>query len=309
MRFFCDAGKGSSIDMKSNWQNALGSSQKHSLLLFLLAVLSPVLACSRPNIFPTTTPLPLPTELATTTLPAGAQPGGLEATYVSVVSADGAGDERCYNLYQFYPDGLVLYASNVCFSPAPVEETWAEINRWFYRENREIPSGDYYLENNRLWIRVVSYDPIHETAYLRSFQGEYCGDRMVLQEPSVGYYAGVPSELTEPVVEYVQMQIGEVEHTPSPGCHVAGYRVLFRPSVVLAGGGARYQIQTDPGETCSLQYTDPDGNINMVEGTGIILADVEGICEWIWEVGAVEGYGMVRVTIDEIIQDYQLEIR
>ena len=273
------------------------------------AVLSPILACSRPGIFPTATPLPLPTELARTPLPAEVRLGGLEAVFVSMVSVDGGGDERCYNLYRFYPDGLMLYASYVCFSAAPVEETWTEINRWFQRENRQIPSGDYYLDNNRLWIRIVSYDPVHETIDLRSFQGEYCKDRMVLQEPSVRYYSGVPSELTEPVVEYVQIQIGEVERTPSPGCHVAGYRVLFRPSVVLAGGGARYQIQTDPGEMCSLQFTDPDGIISKAEGTGTITADANGVCTWIWEVGAVEGYGTVRLTIDQIVQDYQIEIR
>jgi hypothetical protein len=273
------------------------------------AVLSLILACSRPGIFPTATPLPLPTELARTPLPAEVQLGGLEAVFVSMVSVDGGGDERCYNLYRFYPDGLVLYASYVCFSAAPVEETWTEINRWFQRENRQIPSGDYYLDNNRLWIRIVSYDPVHETIDLRSFQGEYCNDRMVLQEPSVGYYAGVPSELTEPVVEYVQMQIGEVERIPSPICHVAGYRVLFRPSVVLAGGGARYQIQTDPEEMCRLQFTDPDGIISKAEGTGTITADANGVCTWIWEVGAVEGYGTVRLTIDQIVQDYQIEIR
>jgi hypothetical protein len=283
--------------------------RKLSLLLVLTAILSAVLACSRPGIFPTSTPLPLPTELATMPLPSQAQLGELEAAFVSVVSSDGAGDERCYNLYRFYPDGLALYTSNVCFSATPVEETWSETSRWFQRENRQIPSGDYYLDNNRLWIRIVSYDSIHETINLRLFQGEYCNNRMVLQEPSVRSYAGAPSELTEPVLEYVQMRTSEVERTSSPTCHVAGFRVLFRPSVVVAGGGARYQIQTDPGEACVLDYTDPRGTLSRARGTGVITADANGVCSWIWEVGSEQGYGTVRVSIDEIVQEYAIEIR
>jgi hypothetical protein len=283
--------------------------RKFSLLLVLTVILSAVLACSRPGIFPTATPLPLPTELATMPLPSQAQLGELEAAFVSVVSSDGAGDERCYNLYRFYPDGLALYASNVCFSATPVEETWSETSRWFQRENRQIPSGDYYLDNNRLWIRIVSYDSIHETINLRLFQGEYCNNKMVLQEPSVRSYAGAPSELTEPVLEYVQMRTSEIERTPSPTCHVAGFRVLFRPSVVVAGGEARYQIQTSPGETCNLQYIAPDGSLSQAKGTGTITAGRDGVCTWIWELGTEDGLGTVRVTIDEIVQDYRIEIR
>lgn len=290
-------------------QENMKSGYWFGIMALVGALLSPVLACSSLGVLPTTTPLPLPAELATTPLPSQAQLGGLEAAFISAVSVDGAGDERCYNLYRFYPDGVALYASNTCFSAASVEEAWTEINRWFQRENRQLPSGDYYLDNNRLWVRIVSYDPIHETINLRSFQGEHCNDRMVLQEPSVRSYAGAPSKLTEPVVEYVQIRTGEGERTPSPTCHVAGFRVLFRPSVVLAGGEARYQIQTDPGEVCVLDYSDPNGMFSQAQGTGTIIADADGVCTWIWEVGAEQGHGTVRVTIDEIIQDYQIELR
>lgn len=292
--------------MASNPPSTIKSALKHWIVLVLTLVQIVILACSWLGFLPTPTPLPLPTELATTPLPDAGQLGGLEATYISVVSEDGAEDTRCYNLYRFYPDGLVLFAVNNCFSP--VDEIWAEINAWFHRDNRDVSRGDYYLDDQRLWIRVVTYDSIHETTSLRSFQGEYCDGKMVLQEPGVATYAGVPSDLTEPVLAYAQLPTSGTEYPPA-GCHVASYKVLFRPSVVLAGGGARYQIQTDPGEPCSLQYIDPNGTISMVEGTGTIQADVEGICEWIWEVGEAEGYGKVRVIIDEIVQDYRIEIR
>jgi hypothetical protein len=289
--------------------NATGSGLKFRIVLILMAIQIPVLACTLFGVLPTATPLPLPTELATTPLPEGSQLGGLEATFVSAVSVDGMQDERCYKLYRFYPDGLVLYADFACLDATPSAENWSEINRWFHRENRDLPSGDYYSIDHRLWIRIVSYDSVHETAYLRSFQGEYCNDRMVLLEPAIDYYAGVPSDLTEPVLEYVRLQAGGVEYTPSGACHLASFKVLFRPSVVLAGGGARYQIQTDPGETCSLQFTTPDGTISQAQGTGTITADANGICTWIWDVGTVEGQGTVRVTIGKISQDYRIEIR
>lgn len=279
------------------------------LRILLFVIVTAVLACSRLSILPSATPLPLPTELATTPLPEGSQLGGLEATFVSAVSVDGFQDERCYKLYRFYPDGLVLYADFACLDAAPSAENWPEINRWFHRQNRDIPGGDYYLVGDSLWIRVVSYNPIHETTDLRSFQGEYCNDRMVLQEPTARYYTGVPSELMQPVLEYVRLQASGVESTPSGTCHVAGFRVIYRPSVVLAGGQAEYQIQTDPGETCTLKYTAPDGTISEGQGTGRITANNQGVCTWTWELGEPKGEGVVTVTIDQITQDLGIEVR
>jgi hypothetical protein len=279
------------------------------LRILLVVIVTAMLACSRLGILPSATPLPLPTELATTPQPEGSQLGGLEATFVSVVSVDGFQDERCYKLYRFYPDGLVLYADFACLEAAPSAENWSEINRWFQRENPDLPRGDYYLDNSRLWVRVVSYDPIHETTDLRLFQGEYCNDKIVLQEPAALYYTGVPSELMQPVLEYVRLPTSGVENTPSGTCHVAGFSVIYRPSVVLAGGQAEYQVQTDPGETCTLQYTAPDGTIREGQGTGRITADNQGVCSWTWELGETKGDGIVTVTIGQITQGFGIEVR
>jgi hypothetical protein len=113
----------------------------------------------------------------------------------------------------------------------------------------------------------------------------------------------------QPVLEYVSLQTSGVEGTPSGACHVAGFRVIYRPSVVLAGGQAEYQIQTDPGETCKLKYTAPDGTISEGSGTGRITADNQGVCTWTWELGEPKGEGVVTVTIDQITQDFGIEVR
>lgn len=282
---------------------------KPFILLALVLAFLPIQACYQIGILPTATPLPLPTELSTTPLPPGSRAGGLEGIFISAVSIDGYKDERCYKLYRFYPDGVVLYANLACLEPAPAEKIWSEIDAWFRRENRDIPRGDYYLQNHRIWIRVVFYNDVYETVYLRSFQGEYCNDEMVLQEPKVRDYAGVPSPLTQPVQEYTRLGANLTENPPPEACHVAGYRLLYRPYVTIAGGQAEYRIQTDVGQTCVLQYIPPDGNPSEASGAGAITADSHGICAWKWDVGSIKGVATVIVTIDEISQEYSIELR
>lgn len=283
------------------------------LLFFIIAFL-PLTACYRLGILPTATPLPLPTELATTPLPQGSQPGGLEAVFRSLVSIDGEKDSQCYKMYRFYLDGLALYADLACFERSPATGGWSELDRWFNRENREVARGDYILLGRQIWVRIVTYNSIYETTNLRSFQGEVCQDEMVLQEPTQTYYAGIPSELTQPVLEYIRLGTAVEQpaipkaDNPEP-CHVARFQVIKRPSIVLSGNRAEYQIQTDPGETCALRYTAPDGAPSQAQGTGVTLADSQGICRWLWEVGPGEGIATVTVSIDEIRQDFQLEVR
>jgi hypothetical protein len=292
-------------------------------LLLLIITFLPLTACHRLGIWPTATPLPLPTELATTPLPQGSRPGGFEAVFRSLVSIDGEKDSRCYKMYRFYPDGLALYADLACFDRSPDPGGWLELDRWFNRENREVARGDYFLLGQQIWVRIVTYNSIYETTNLRSFQGQVCQDEMVLQEPAQTYYAGIPSELSQPVLEYVRLDITEPHRdtpalwgaSPMPGdhsqesCHVARFEIVKRPSIVLSGNQAEYQIQTDPGETCTLRYTAPDGVPSQAQGTGAITADSQGICQWNWEVGDLEGTATVTISIDKITQDFQIEVR
>jgi hypothetical protein len=90
---------------------------------------------------------------------------------------------------------------------------------------------------------------------------------------------------------------------------VAGFKFLFRPIVVLSGERAEFQVQTDPGEVCTLAYTAPDGSISQSPGTGPIIANDEGICSWLWDLGDIEGKGIVTISIDQITQDLAIEVR
>lgn len=279
-------------------------------LFLLLLVLMPLLACRSFNLLASPTPPSMPSDLAATPLPAGSRLGGLEATFASLASDPGVQSERCHRIFRFYPDGLALYAARYCFQSNSAEANWQSLSRAFHPQAPDTPRGDYSIADNRIWIRIARYDHVHETYWVDYYQGEYCDDFMVLQQPQVTYFAGVPSPLTQPVQEYVCWSPASVPTSASsPACHVAGFRILSRPTVVLRGGEAIYEIQTDPGETCALRYTAPDGVVLQGEGTGETVADESGVCRWRWSLGDQAGMATVTVGIDQISQDFSLEVR
>lgn len=293
--------------------------KRGNVLLMALVLLMPT-ACSGLGILRSPTPLPLPTELAAAPLPKGSQPGGLDGVFRSLVSVDGEKGDRCYKLFRFYPDGLALFANFACFRRLPDAGAWADLDRWFNRENRDLARGDYSLLDQRIWVRIVTYNHIYETTSLRSFQGEVCLGQMVLQEPTQKTYTGIPSPLTQPVLEY--FSLGRVVQAPHPSgssqlpenagsesCHVAAFQIIKRPYIVISGGQVEYVIQTDPGESCTLQYTDPSGAPGQAQGTGAVTANQQGICRWLWQVGDQEGLATVTVSIGGITQDFQIEVR
>jgi hypothetical protein len=274
-------------------------------LAYILILLS-LLGC-----LPRAAPLPQPTQLSSIPSPTGSRPGDLEAVYISTESTAGAGRERCHALVRFYPDGAALYENFVCFDAPPGREDLVQLDRWFQPQNRDIQQGDYFVRDQLVWMRIVNHNPAAEVTSLRFFQGEQCNGRMVLQEPAVRWYTGVPSEITQPVLEFEQLggTNGAIADMQEQNCRVAAFKILFRPTVVLANGQARYEFQTDPGELCNLQYTAPDGSERQAAGTGVITADSEGICRWIWDLGNTPGIGTVTVRIDEITQEFSIEIR
>jgi hypothetical protein len=60
---------------------------------------------------------------------------------------------------------------------------------------------------------------------------------------------------------------------------------------------------------CTLQYTAPDGSESRAAGTGAITAGAEGVCRWVWDLGDTPGIATVTVSIDEITQEFSIEIR
>jgi hypothetical protein len=276
------------------------------LIALMLGMLAASTGCRLPLSSTASTPLPQPTELAGTSFPEGSQPGGLEAVFISSAWVAGAQNERCHKLLRFLPDGQVLYSNFACFPPtndaaARVEE----IAQWFNPENDNVTRGDYARLGGRVWLRIVEYDHIHETTYLRAFQGVQCSRKMVLQEPAVQTYSGIPSNLTEPVLEYVRLAgAAYQDQAETVPCRAVGFRFLWRSYITLADGAAEYRIQTDPGEACDLHYTAPDG----AQQNTMITAGGDGVCAWRWQVGSQPGEGRVTVTIDEITQIFTLKI-
>jgi hypothetical protein len=277
-------------------------------LLSLALLILPGLACAGINLGNVPTQQPQPTELAGAPLPEGSQLGGLEGIFASAASISGGQGSRCFKLYRFYPDGTALYADLSCFDEGAITASLAEIEGWLKPGNPGVSQGDYATQDSLIWSRIVVYDSITGAVSLRSFQGEVCGTKMVLQEPGVLAYSGVPSDLTQPVLEYIALRTNLAGGSES-GCRAAGFRFDWRPSVAIAGGQVEYRIQTDPGEVCSLQYAAPDGTDEQPAGTGEVTADTQGFCYWICEVGETSGDATVTIQIDEIRQDLLLELR
>jgi hypothetical protein len=257
---------------------------------------------------PPTIPIPQPTEIALTPLPEGSRQGSVDAIFISRASAAGQGKERCHALIRLYPDGRALRADNSCFK-SPAEQDLSAVQGWFEIQNSPFQQGDYFVRDSRIWIRIVEYNSILETMSLRSFQGELCGNRLVLQEPELAWYAGVPSPITQPVLEYDRLAGEQMSEPPPADCHAAGFNILFRPAASLAGGKAQVDIATDPHQPCTLQYIPPPGAAAGSEEVYRITADSQGLCRWLVDLGDTTGVARFIISIDEITQQFSLDVR
>ncbi len=253
------------------------------------------------------TPLPMPTELALTPLPTAASPGSLDSLFASLDSTAGAGVERCYKLFRFYPDGLVVYSDFSCLEKPPGIETWQDIYAWFNRENESLARGDYFIAADRIWIRIVQFDPVSERIALRVFQGQICNNDIVLQEPAVSRYSGIPSPITQPVLEYANAR--PLAARTGQTCQITRFTVLNRPSVALKNYDIEFAVQTRPFESCNLEYTPPASQSTIDPITKMATADDQGVCRWRWAAGDQPGNAIITITIGAITQSFAIEIR
>ncbi|GAP09946.1 hypothetical protein BECAL_01100 [Bellilinea caldifistulae] len=258
----------------------------------------------------------MPAELNAEPLPSDAVSGGMDEIFISRVSSPGKQPERCYKLYRFYPDGLVLYSQGECFESPPQSKDLSDIQRWLNRENTNLWRGDYSLRQNRIFLRVTVHDYVKEVTSVRYFQGVICEGQMVLQEPAVLTYAGLPSELNQPVLEYIALSLSsdqsQTENRKNRSemiCPFVGFKIIHRPSIGLINRQALLEIQTNPRQTCTLTYTNPAGETLLNAAEGTIRADEQGLCRWLFETGSTAGNGTLTVQIGEITQSLQIEIR
>ncbi len=291
-----------------------------SFLFPILILISTILsACvGIENLFQPT-PLPMPQELNATPLPADSTPGGLEDVFISRVSEAGQQPERCYTLYRFYPDGLALYSKFSCFKNPPSAEDLSTVQDWLNRENPRLWRGDYSLQQNRIFIRITVHDVVHEITSLRYFQGSICEGQMVLQEPAVTTYAGLPSALNQPVLEYTALKNLSIQPSEIPPanrknrsqttCVPPSFMIIRRPYITLINGQSLLEIQTNPQEVCTLTYLNPAGETLLSAADGTIRADGQGLCRWLFEIGNVRGTGTLTLQIGEITQSLSIDIR
>ena len=132
---------------------------------------------------------------------------------------------------------------------------------------------------------------------------------MVLQEPAVQGYAGIPSDLTQPVQEYTLLAGALQERADGDACKLPGFRFERRIYTTLVGKEAEYIIRTDAGQVCSLVYLAPDGRVWPQEGSAVITAGSDGLCTWRWPVGDQAGVGLVTVTIGGIRQELEIQVK
>lgn len=288
--------------------------------LFLSLVLIGALTIGCVSLLSKATPLPMPTDLNAAPLPEDSTIGGLDGVFISRNSEAGYQGSSCYQMFRFYPDGLVLFAYRACVDKPPTQDDTPDIHGWFNRENPDMWRGDYSVNQNRLFLRITGYDPIHEITFLRYFRGSFCGEQMVLQEPAVRFYSGVASPLTQPVQEFLALSsvtssIADQSLPPASKkgrneeCQFIGFRFISRPTTTTKNGQSRLEIQTNPNQTCILTYISPAGITLLTANEGTIHADNEGICRWLFDIGSEAGTGTLIVQIGDITQSLSIDIR
>jgi hypothetical protein len=77
------------------------------------------------------------------------------------------------------------------------------------------------------------------------------------------------------------------------------------------GVEASAQVLTDSGNTCILVFTNTDGKVLNVAGTGATTADSVGICEWSWLIpgGTKPGNATVAITVNQYTLSYPIVVK
>jgi hypothetical protein len=243
---------------------------------------------------------PTPDELGADPLPEGAEVGGWDAEFASLVTRE-EGDTVCRAYLRFEPDGTVTYSQTACDQPG------SELD-WLDPAESEVDRGDYAVDGDLVTARVVIYDFVTESFSVRELRGERCLDRLVVQVPDATGYLGVPSPLTEPVLTYEQLSGPDLPDS-EPGCNVASFEMVSRSVVALAGNRTTLEVRTDAGVACSLVFDGPDGYRWPGSGEATVVADDDGRCQWDLPVGPTPGPATSTVSVDEITQSFGIDIR
>lgn len=266
--------------------------------LYALGLVATVtLACAVMS--PSATLTPLATDVSTTPTPAGGQLGGLEGIYATTYV--GGIDETCHTLFRFFQNGVVLMERSYCTKATQVAEIVPTLEQGLQPGSPSVGQGNYYTLDRQLWLTVTlnNADAAHSTR-LFDVRGTVCGGQMALQQLHL-YSADYVSD-TFNVPLYTRLDVAPLATgtlTEASTCHVAPFRLL-NPLPVKPGESVDLYVQTVAGEPCQLSFTEPNGVESEAEGLGIVTADDQGVCHWVWQTSPTvqPGTGKATITVD-----------
>jgi hypothetical protein len=116
-------------------------------------------------------PLPSPEELGAGRFPEAATVGGLDATYARLAREEPDG-EQCFTLLRVDPAGVARLGTG-CSSDG-VEALVADEDVWTVQERL----GDYAYGGERVWLRIVEWDPLAEEVVLDQVELAACGTEL-----------------------------------------------------------------------------------------------------------------------------------
>jgi hypothetical protein len=239
-------------------------------------------------------PVPTPDELGAEALPATATVGGLDAVYVSEATSENAGGEPCFSLVRLAAAGEVRW-----FGGCSRQEPQRLAERDGTWEDDDVDVGDYAVDGERIWLRLVTWDWLTGENYAVRYEGVRCGDRLHLRD--------VASRSRTNLLAFGLLDPGG---PPGPDCEQPTYRVEQAADRTVAGDGRTSSITmlTDPGATCSLAYEGPDGRRWPETGTSDVTADADGRCVLEFPVGVATGTALVSVTIGLLTHEHELDL-
>jgi hypothetical protein len=106
------------------------------------------------------------------------QNSSLSGVFLSEQTSSKENGDTCHYLLRFYEGGLVLQ-TGIC--SASVVDGWPEIQEWFNRgSDHEMGRGDYFLDGDQISFTTTAYFSITDQVVTLEFNGEYLGDKIVV---------------------------------------------------------------------------------------------------------------------------------
>jgi hypothetical protein len=131
--------------------------------------------------------------------PRNATLGSIDGVFVSATPSQHPGQGLSWELFRFYPDGLVLN-TGVIIEKGNIAESWPSINKWFNRKNIKLENS-YYVLNNNIWFRTQGRTGNQNYVPTIDWWGTFTNQTMTL------YSYSHKTKIKRTEVEYVRLPI------------------------------------------------------------------------------------------------------